>query len=317
MTWFYIILFLVSCVVLVRSGVWVLRSLIQVARFLKWKKFVVSSILMALSTSLPEIFVGVSSAFHHQPELSFGMVIGSNIAALTLVVGLATILSKRELKFRGKTLQRSSSYAGIYGLLPLLLMSDGYVSRSDGILLLLALLFYFERLISEEDRFSQVFNHFSTNWIHFKVFLQSLLSFFLGVIVLLLSSEGIVISALRLASSFDVSLVVLGAILVSIGTSLPELTFGIRSITMNQESMILGDVMGSVVINSTFVLGISSIISPLVITNFSPYVRGFIFTVATCLFFVVFSTTDRKITKKEAFFLLGIYFLFLLTEIPF
>lgn len=314
MAWFYFFIFIVSCFALVRSGLWMVQSLIRIAQFLKWREFIVASVLMAFSTSLPEVFVGITSALHQTPELSLGMIIGSNIIALTLVIGMGAMFGK-ELKFKGRTLKRSSIYAGIYGLLPLLLMLDGNISRADGIILFLSLGFYFFQLLSREERFTKVFlNRFKGNWVQFKSFLKSLAMFWAGTGLLLLSAEGIVFSSLKLAVSLNLSLVVIGALLVSIGTSLPELTFGIRSITMGHEDMILGNVMGSVVINSAFVLGLVALISPFEIVNFSPYLRGIIVTVATCFLFVTFARTDSKITKKEALLLLLIYVTFFLAE---
>jgi cation:H+ antiporter len=314
--WLYILIFIVSCVALIKSGVLVVRSLTRIAQFLKWKEFILASVLMAFSTSLPEIFVSITSALHQQPELSFGNIIGSNILALTVVIGIGVVLSGGGLAFKGRILQRASIYAGIYGVLPLLLMLDGYVSRVDGIFLLLALIFYFTQLLSEEERFSRVFtNHFRRDWPHFKLFLKSLAMFWIGAGILLLSAEGIVYSSLELAASFNFSLVIIGALLVALGTSLPEISFGIRSITMGHKNMILGDVMGSVVVNSALAMGLVALISPFRVYDFTPYLKGFFFTIITCLFFVIFARTDRKITRREAIFLMFIYLAFVFTEI--
>ncbi len=317
MLWLNLLIFAASSLLLIRSGVWVVRSLVRIAQFLKWRKFIVSSVLMAFSTSLPEIFVSITSSLQGKPQLSFGVVMGSNIVALTLVVGIATFLSKKGgLKFESTTLQRASSYAGIYGLLPILLMSDGYVSRGDGIILIIALFFYFGQLLSEEERFTKVFSgHFQRDWMHFKLFLKNLVIFSFGVICLLISAEGIVYSSTQLAVDLNFSLIIMGAVLVALGTSLPELTFGIRSITMGHESMILGDVMGSVVVNSACVLGLAALISPFDVSQFFVYFKGYIFTVATCLFFVIFSATDKKISRKEGAFLVLVYLAFLAAEI--
>ncbi|UZE93040.1 MAG: sodium:calcium antiporter [Candidatus Nealsonbacteria bacterium] len=315
MVWLYILIFIISCLVLIRSGVWVVKSLTKIAQFLKWKEFIVASVLIAFSTSFPEIFIGITSALHQKPELSFGNIIGSNIIVLTLVITIGVILAGG-LKFKGKILQKSSVYAGIYGLFPLLLMLDGRVSRVDGIVLLLALSFYFDQLLSEEERFTKIFsNHFKEDWPYFKLFLKNLAMFWIGSGLLLISAEGVVFSAMKLAASLNLPLVIIGTIFVALGTSLPEIAFGIRSITMGHKEMILGNVMGSVIINSTLVLGLTALISPFDVSDFSPYLRGIIFTVATCLFFVIFARTDRRITKREAIFLLGIYIFFVATEI--
>ena len=315
MDWLYILIFIISCFFLVRSGLWVVKALIKIAQFLGWREFMVSSVLMAFSTSLPEIFIGISSAFSGMPKLSLGNIIGSNIIALTLVIGIGAILGKG-IKFKGKVLQRASVYAGIYTLLPLLLMLDGNVSRGDGIILFFALAFYFLQLLSEEERFTKIFsNHFMNDWPRLKLLFKNIFLFFIGIVLLLISAQGIVYSSSQIASLFNFPLVIIGTILVAFGTSLPEIAFGIRSITMGHKELILGDVMGSVVINSTLVLGLTAVISPFQINDFSPYLKGTIFTIATCLFFIIFARTDRKITKREAIFLVGIYALFVFAEV--
>ncbi len=315
--WQYILIFIVSCLTLARSGVWLVKSLTGIAQFLGWKEFIVSSILMAFSTSLPEIFIALSSAAHNKSELLFGMVLGSNIIALTLLVGSAAIYTKG-LAFKGKALQRASLYAGFYGLLPLLLILDKELSRIDGVVLILGSIIYFTNLLSEEERFSRVFlNNITRDWDKFKVFLKNLAIFTLSVGLLLISCEGTIFSAIKIAEHFDLSLVIIGALLVAFGTSLPEITFGIRSIVTGHKDMVLGDAMGSVVINSTLVLGLAAIISPIKTPDLFPYLKGIIFTLLTCSFFVFFARTDRKITKREAYFLLGIYFLFVFFQLFF
>ena len=79
--------------------------------------------------------------------------------------------------------------------------------------------------------------------------------------------------------------------------------------------MIIGNAMGSIVTNSTLALGITSLISPITINSFIPYINGIIFILITCFFFLIFARTDRKITKKEALLLIIIYFIFALVEI--
>jgi len=315
MVGFNILIFIISCLILIYSGTWVVKSLTRIAQFLGWKEFIVASILMAFATSLPEIFIGVTSALHKRPELSFGNVIGSNIIALTLVVGIGAILAKG-LKFEGKILQRSTIYAVAIAILPLFLVLDGGISRIDGVILLLALVFYFHKLLSQEERFAKVFsNHFKREWSTFKTFLKDFGIFLGGIFLLLLSAEGIVYSASNLAAEFNLPLIVVGLFLVAFGTSVPEIVFGIRSVIMGHKEMIIGDAIGSVVVNSSLALGLVAIICPFEISNFSSYLVGIIFTVIAALAFFVFSRTGKEITRREALFLLGIYALFILVEI--
>ena len=314
MDWLYFLLFIVSCVVLSYSGTWIVKSLVKIARFLKWKSFVVSSVLMGLSTSLPETFIGITSALHNEPELILGVVIGSNIIALTIVIGIGVMLTGG-LTLKKKIVQKSTFSAILYSLLPFLLIRDGNISRTEGIILLVAFVFYFSQLMSHEKKFTKIFNRQEIDWVSFKLFLSNLLIFCAGLFLLLLSSKGIVSSTLKIAESFNVPTAIIGIFLIALGTSLPEITFGIKSMSLKQENMIIGNAMGSIVTNSTLVLGIASLISPIIIGDFTPYLNGIAFVLITCLFFLIFARTDYKITKKEAVLLMVIYFIFIFLEI--
>jgi len=220
------------------------------------------------------------------------------------------------LRFKGRVLQKSSFYAALIAPLPLLLLLDGKISRWDGIILLTVLGFYFHRLLSQEKKFAKIFpNTFKKEWVRFRLFLKDFGMFFLSICLLLISAEGIVFSALNLAKNLDLPLVITGVLLVALGTSIPEITFGIRSITMGHKEMILGDAMGSVVVNSTLIIGLVALICPFEITNFSPYLVGILFTVIVASVFAIFAKTEQKISKKEAMFLLLIYIVFVVVEI--
>ena len=315
MIWLYIFIFIISCLILAYSSTWIVRALVRMARFLEWREFIVASLLMAFVTSLPEFFVGIFSAFHKKPHLSFGDIMGSNIIVLTLVMGIGTLLAKR-LKFKGKILQKSSLYACLIAPLPLLLILDGKLSRIDGVILLLTSALYFRWLLYQKERFTKILlQKLKNKKTHFKLFLKDLAMFFGGVFLLLFSAEGVVFSALNLAREFKLPSVVMGLFLVALGTSIPEISFGIKSITMGRKEMILGDAMGSVVINSTLILGVVALICPFEIPNLPPYLAGIIFTGITCLFFAIFARTDREISTKEAIFLLLVYIAFVICEV--
>ena len=311
----YIFVFIISCLILARSSTWIIRALIGIARFLEWQEFVAASLIMAFATSLPELFVGIFAAFHKQPQLSFANVIGSNIVVLTLVTAIGAIMANG-LKFRGKALQKSSVYAPLIASFPLVLMLDGRISRIDGSLLLLTSVFYFYWLLNQKNGFAKhVYNKFKNHAPGFKTFFKNLTIFSIGICLLLLSSEGIVRSALNLAKTFNLPVLIIGLFLIALGTSIPEIAFSVRSAATRHKAMVLGNTMGSVVANSTLVLGTTALICPFSIPNFSPYLTGIIFTIITALFFTAFAKTGREITKKEALFLLLIYIGFLIFEI--
>jgi cation:H+ antiporter len=137
----------------------------------------------------------------------------------------------------------------------------------------------------------------------------------LGIGLLLLAGEGIVMSASFFAQSLNLPLVLVGILIIGFGNALPETYFAIVSAKRGQTWMILGDLMGAVIVPTALVLGIVALICPIEILDFSPFVIARFFLIIAALFFFFFVRTGRKITKKEAFFLLGIYIAFLMVEI--
>lgn len=220
------------------------------------------------------------------------------------------------LRFKEKTLQKSSFCACLVAILPLFLILDKKISRAEGIILVSTAALYFYWLLSQKERFAKMFfQKLKNRGVLFRAFLRALCIFMMGVFLLLLSAEGIVWSALNLAREFHLPLVTIGLLLVAIGTSIPEMAFAIKSITTGHKEMILGDAMGSVVVNSSLILGTTALIYPIEISDLSPYFTGIIFTTITCLFFAIFARTGREITRKEAVFLLFIYIAFIITEL--
>ena len=312
---FYALIFLICCTLLYFSGEWVVSGLMRIARFLGWREFVVAFFVMAFAGTIPNLFVGISSAFHKIPQLSFGDVVGGNVVDLTLAVALAALIAKG-LPAESRTVQTTSVFTIVVAILPLLLILDGTLGRGDGMILILAFAFYMSWLFSKKERFTMIYEANKIPIVkEFKIFIKDLGKAILGVMLLLLAAEGIVRSASFFAESLNLSLAFIGILIVGLGNALPETYFAIASARRGETWMILGDLMGAVIFPATLVLGIVALICPIKIADFSPFAIARFFLIISALFFLFFVRTGRKISKKEAFFLLGIYLLFLLVEI--
>jgi cation:H+ antiporter len=311
MIWFYIIIFLISCFFLAFSSKWLVDALSKIAKFLGWKEFVVAFFLMAFGVSVPNFFVGIISALNKIPELSFGDVVGGNIVDLSLVIGLAALISRMGLSASSRTVQGSSIFTIGIAILPLILISDGVLSRPDGLLLLLAFFIYISWLFSKRERFQKLYDGI-VEPMSFKFFFKNLIKFLISVIFLLLAAQGIVKSATFFASYLNLPIGLIGILVVGLVNSLPEGFFSIQAARKGQDWLVLGDLMGGVVITATLVLGIVALICPIQIHDFSPFVIARIFLIISALFFFFFVRTDRQITKKEALFLILIYVAFVL-----
>jgi cation:H+ antiporter len=316
MIWIYIFIFVVACFILALSGKWMVAALSRISKFLGWREFVVAFIVVALGASIPNLFVGIISAINKVPELSFGDVVGGNVIDLTLVIALAVFVAGG-LSTDSRTVRSSAFFTLAIAVLPLALVLDGKVSRIDGLILILAFFLYIAWLFSNHERFTRIYDGSAG-----KESVKSLKSFFkdLGILIvglaaLLIAAEIIVKSASYFAQSLHSSITVIGLLVVALGNCLPEMYFSLASAKAGKTWMILGNLMGSVIIPATLVLGIVALIYPIQITNFSPFAVARFFLIISALFFLVFLRTDRKITKKEAVFLLMLYIAFVITEI--
>ncbi|MCH8741929.1 sodium:calcium antiporter [Patescibacteria group bacterium] len=311
----HIFIFILSIFLLLWSGPFLVSALMRIAKFLGWKEFVVAFFLIAFAATLPNLFVGLSSAFHGIPQLSFGDVVGGNLIDLTLAIALAVFIAKG-LPVESKLAQATSIFTIAIAILPLLLILDGVLGRGDGIILILVFLFYVYWLFSKKERYSKIYDTDGVLAVkEFRVFIRDLGRVMLGIALLLLAAEGIVRTALFFAEQLNLSLALIGILVIALGNSIPETHFAIVSARKGQAGMVLGNLMGSIIVPSTLVLGVVALIHPIEITDFSPFAIARFFLIIAAFFFFFFLRTGHKITRKEGVFLLLIYIAFVLAEI--
>lgn len=311
----YILIFIGSCLLLFVAGKLLIESLFRIAKYLEWREFVVAFIVIAIAAAIPNLFVGITSALHGIPQLSFGDIVGGNLIDLTLAVALAAFFAKG-LPAKSKMVQTSAVFTMIIAILPLLLILDGVLGRGDGILLILTFFLYIFWLFSKKERFSKIYDGNKISIIkEFRTFIKDLGRLILGLIFLLIAAQGMVMSASFFSQTLDLPLVLIGILIVGVGNAIPETYFAVMAAKKAKNWMILGDLMGSVIVASTLVLGIVALIHPIEIVEFSPFAIARFFLIIAAIFFLFFVRTDHKITIKEALFLLGIYITFVLVEI--
>jgi len=212
--------------------------------------------------------------------------------------------------------QKSAVFTSAIAVLPILLVWDGKLDRIDGIILLGAFALYSWWLFSKEERFKKVYRgrpkSETKGYFSFLVNIAKIIGF---LALLLAASYFVVNSVESFHTQLGISLSLVGILIVGLGNCFPEMYFSIISARRGEHWMILGDLMGSVIVCATLVLGIIALICPFEIKDFSPFLTTRIFTVVASLIFLVFIRTGKKITKKEGLLMLSIYIIFLLTEI--
>jgi len=314
---FQILAFIVSCIVLSWLSKSLVATLVQIAKYLEWREFIVGFFVMAFATSLPNLFVDINAALHGLPQMAFGDVVGGNLVDLTLVMALAVLFSKNGISTKSKMVQSSAIFTGFVAILPLLLILDRNLSRIDGLILLLTFFVYAFWIFSKQENFQKVYDGspkkkklISPFW-----FLKNVAKLVLLLALLLASSFVIIDSAQFFSQTLGASIALVGILIVALGNCFPEMYFSIISAKRGHGWMVLGDLMGSVIVCATLVLGTVALIAPFQITDFSPFLVARFFVLLAAVFYFFAIKTDRKVTKKEGLILLFIYIIFLMIEI--
>lgn len=318
MTWIYILIFIISCLILFGSGNFLVGALMRIAKFLGWREFVIAFFVMALAASAPNLFVGISSALHKIPQFSLGDVVGGNIVDLTLAFALAILIGKVVLPAPSRVVQTTTIFTTIISLLPLLLISDGMLSRGDGAILLVTFFVYVGWLFSKEERFKLIYDDSKVPVVkEFKEFFKDVGKIVLALVLLILASEGVVRSARYFVDILNLTIPMVGILIIGFGNALPEMYFAICAAREGETWMVLGDLMGAVIVPATLVLGVVALICPIEISDFSPFGISLSFVIISAIFFLFVVRTGEKITKKEAYYLLSIYIIFVFFQILF
>lgn len=308
---------------LIKSADIVAAALKRLGRETHTKTFVLSAILLALATSFPELSVGITSALQGTPQLSLGNVLGANLANIAVVVGVSTILA-RSVNVYGEIVKRDVAFAFIAGLLPIVLVIDRQLSRVDGLILLSSYGAYaasffkgrFLEIASVHKRKQEGFAYRFLRRLNDDggKLSRDLGRLFLGIALLLFSADVIVRAAISFSAQVGIPVFLVGLVVLSLGTTLPELAFSIRSLEKHQSSMFFGNILGSIIANSTVVIGLAATIHPITVKSFNDYLIAVIAFLLIFGAFWLFIRTKKRLDMWEAGVLLVLYVVFVIVE---
>lgn len=320
MIFFYLFLILVFSFLLVKATDILIVNFKSLSLKTGLRKFALTGLILGLATSLPELFVGLSAAFTEKSILSLGNIIGANIANLSLVVGGVALIGGN-LRVEGIFLKKDVFYTFLAATAPMVLLADKVLSRVDGLILLIFYIFYQVVIFTEEKhrqefkktqemtiihRLIRKMNHLKTK--------REIAWILLSIIILLFSADFLIRMATKLAVSLNLPLILIGLLIVSIGTTLPELVFGIKAIKDKQSGMVFGNLSGSIVANATLIIGLVALISPIYIQNFASYLLATMAFLIIFTIFYFFIRTKHRLDRWEGGLLLLIYLVFVFIE---
>lgn len=313
---YHISIFLLSFFVLAFAAQWLVNSLTFLARFFKWREFVLVYFILVTASSIPNLSVGIFSVINNVPELYFGDILGNILITLTFIVGVSAIVSKG-LRADSRVVQKSSYFLLASAFLPLFLIIDGELSRGDGFALLLMFFVYSAWLFSKRKLFEHEYEEKEKIKHPYLLLVKSLSGVILGIPFLILSGYFIVKTSIYFIEYFNFETALFGMFIVAIGTSLPELFFIITAAKKQNDWLALGGIIGNVIALSTFGLGFLTILSPVKIVSFSYFSTIFIFLIISTLLFFLFIKSGKKITPIEGLILFSLYIFFISSKIIF
>jgi len=305
-----IIFFGLAALGLIISGTYLVKSLEKISRFLRISEFTAAFIIMALATSVPELFVGISSAIQGNPNLSLGNIIGSNIIDLTLISGIFVILG-RGIKLHARKVPKDSFVMlSSVILIAILYLIGNSISRIDGVILLFAFAFNSYRIMKKRERYGKVYKD---KEISRKSIIISSFIFVVALLILFVSSRYAVKYAIQIAEDFVIPELFIGIFLLGVATTLPELVFGIRAVMMKHESMSIGDQTGAVFVHLTLIIGLVALISPISIPLTTVLIPG-IFMFLAAFIFTAFVQSGKELDVREGLSLIFIYIAFIIIQ---
>ena len=301
---------IVGLVLLIKGGDLLLDAAVALSLKINIPKIVIGMTVVSFATSAPELIVSLKSALKGYPDLALGNVVGSNIANLAFVLGVILLISPiRVTKSFYKTDWPIMMITTL--LFYSFLQADGYLSQVEGgilfvllLIFLIYLLFFQKKAVIEEKVEIDEKEMLLT---------QLTFTFFAGGFFLWLGSEVLVNSAVSLATSLGVSERIISISVVSIGTSIPELSASIIAVINKEKAISIGNLIGSNIFNILAVMGVTAMIHPIRVMDRAILDIDFFWMIGVSLliFPLVFIPKKMLLGRLEGFCLLTIYGLLL------
>ena len=306
-----IAILIVSGLVLLFFGAdWLVKGAVTMALHLGLSPLIVGLTVVALGTSLPEALVSVKASLDNQGGIALGNVIGSNILNIALILGLSALI--QPLKVDSHIVKADVPLLVGASFLLMVLLEDFHISRMEGALLLLGIVFYVcgnimtvKRTSPEEDKIEgmEIPEDPSKNLFRDIGFL------ILGLIALAFGSSFLVSGAVDLARIWGLSEALIGLTIVSIGTGTPELATALMAAYRKTADIAIGNAVGSNLFNIMFVVGLAGLVAPMDATGIKSSDLYVMFGLTILLLPTVW--TGMVLDRKEGFLFLAVYVAYL------
>ena len=267
--------------------------------------------IVAFGTSAPEAAVSITAALKGSNEISIGNVVGSNMCNSLLILGICGLI--KSLKAKKEVRKRDFPYYLLSALVLLIIVSEyffsgqeiGYITRYNGLILLCFLGIYLVSLVNDIKRNQKNDNKEEKQ--KFKI--KDLFAILVGIVGIVLGGQFVVDSATDIAKTLGIAENVIALSIIAIGTSLPELVTSVIATKKGEIDIAIGNVIGSNIFNILFILGITSVISPLSL-NFNTFMDIIFMFISSLMVFIMLHKNNRIGWTKGAS-MLAMYVLYM------
>ena len=295
-----ILFILLGIALLYGGGELLVRFASSLALRFKLSPLVIGLTVVAFGTSAPELAATLTASFNGAEAIAVGNVVGSNIANVGLILGLAALLLP--IAIQKSVLQREMSVMIGASLLPLLFFADGRLGRLEGAVLFALLLAYLVWMLRTSNDDAPETPDLAPLWL-------TVAGIVGGLVLLVLGAQVLVTGATSLALAFGVPERIVGLTLVAVGTSLPELASSLVAVLKRETDMVLGNIIGSNIFNVLCILGITGLVTPLALP-FAALRLDLLVMLAFAVLAFVFLLTQRLLVRWEGGVLVLTYALY-------
>lgn len=262
-----ILLIIFGFVLLIKGADILVDGSATVAKKFHIPEIIIGLTIVSIGTSMPELFVSITSAIEHHPDMAIGNVIGSNLCNLLLILGLSAVLKPVIFKKETKLIELPIMLVATLVLLAMGNMNGDITTVEGWILVALFVLFilytiYMGKKGEEFDKEDTILE-IQTEQKKEVSTLKSVMWIILGIIALKIGGDFVVDNAILIAQTLNISEKIISLTIIAIGTSLPELVTSVTAAIKGDSDIAIGNIVGSNIFNILLILGVSAVISPM------------------------------------------------------
>lgn len=288
----------------------IIKAVDRISCKLNLSSFCISFFILGILTSIPETSIGFTAVSDNKPDIFVGTLLGGVIVMYLFVIPVLAVFGKG-IKISSELNRKNLILALAVTAAPGLLVIDGNVTNSEGLMLLVLYLVLFYVI----QRKHGILDKKEIKTMEMRVFsFFDMIKVMLGIGIVFIASQFIVNRTIYFSESFDIPVFFISLIVLSIGTNLPELSLALKSVLTGKKEIALGDYIGSAAFN-TFLFGIFILLSDGEVITVNNFLVTFIFILSATGFFYFFYKSRKEISAKEGWIMLGVYGVFLLSEI--